>query len=80
MEAMENDERGYWGGTTEEQRNKMRGKKPRSRVPATCGTESAYRRHKAKKEEPCDKCRRAYNDLARQRMAHKRARDASGRR
>ena len=66
--ALVNDERGIWGGTTDNQRKTLRRtlgiERPRYRP--ECGTTAAYAAHSKAGEEACALCKRA-NAVARAR-------------
>lgn len=56
--ALANDERfGFWGGTSEKQRRKMR---RGLRELAKCGTDAGYRRHRYRGEPQCAECYKAH--------------------
>lgn len=66
--ALNRNERGVWGGTTEHRRRRLRG------LPdidtSACGTyPKGYGRHTRAGEKPCDECRAAANAYSRQRRA-----------
>jgi len=67
QDALTRDEKGYWGGTTQADRVRLRKTIPSAEGLAPCGTVAAHSRHLRRKEE-CDTCRRAYNDHKRERM------------
>lgn len=70
--ATEQGVEGIWGGTTEEERHRARGRKKRTRpqAPAQCGTEAGAQRHRRLHERVCDPCRRG------ERQAHRRREQA----
>lgn len=83
--ALENNELGYWGGTTWVERQKMmRSTRPdaqgiwntMNRKLQPCGTEAAYRRHRIRGEEPCKPCVLAFRKKGRERTA--RSKDRRG--
>lgn len=73
--ALDHDEAGVWGGTTDRDRDRLRRgeplveRKPARTAPsgperprrelAPCGTPAAYKRHRSRGETPCDACREA---------------------
>lgn len=73
--ALEHDEAGVWGGTTDRDRDRLRrGLPPVERTPvrtapsgpeaprrglAPCGTPAAYMRHRRNGEDACEPCREA---------------------
>lgn len=63
------DDQGIWGGTSQEQRKRLRKSRgittvtvPRdtTRQPAGCGTDAGYQRHRRNNEPVCDACRAAH--------------------
>ena len=61
--ALDNDERGIWGGTSERQRRTMQReaiRKGAARANAVrCGTRSGYQRHRDRGEQACLACKEA---------------------
>lgn len=74
---LDGDTDGVWGGTSPEQRRRMRPRpagapENRARKPIQHGTRGGERTHRRRGESPCDDCRRAKNeDKARRRYAKK---------
>lgn len=70
------DEQGIWGGTTWEERKRMRAQRGIPRPPTgpswlDCGTERGYTRHRRAGEEPCRACRDASTLASGQRKERK---------
>ena len=58
--AIENDERGIWGGTSDRDRKRIRRRNSTSRSnDPRCGTTAGYATHERRGEEPCDDCRQS---------------------
>lgn len=65
--ALRFEDRGYWGGTTAQQRERLREAfgiklertEYRSLPLEACGTAAGYRRHLRRHEEPCGACKDA---------------------
>ena len=55
--AIPNERFGIWGGMDEQERAKARKRLGIARQREPCGTEAAYKRHRAHGEEPCAPCR-----------------------
>jgi len=72
--AIDNDEAGIWGGTTERQRQRLPGRQvatpPTAEREIRHGTEGGYKTHRRRGEKPCDAC----NTGARAAEASRRAR------
>jgi hypothetical protein len=78
--ALHYEDRGYWAGTTALRRAKLRERRgiklerleyrPAPRDP--CGTPGGYQRHRRHNEEPCSRCREAWNRNWEMRRAEKR--------
>lgn len=78
--AMKNNERGVWGGTTEQERQTIRRQRsmalghgkpgPRHGVRGTaqCGTDSGYHRHRRNGQPICDDCREGHAAAERDRL------------
>lgn len=67
--ALHHESLGFWGGTTEAERRRIRRelgierKLPQAQGwsrQAKCGTEGGYRRHRRLAEEPCEACKEAH--------------------
>lgn len=66
--ALKNNEHGIWGGTTEQQRKRLRREHripPPKRAPE-CGTQGGYKAHIRVPELPCAACRRAASQRRRE--------------
>ena len=69
VHALHFEDRGYWGGTTAQQRERLREAlgivlektEYRSLPLEACGTERGYKRHLRKSQDPCAQCREAWN-------------------
>lgn len=72
------EEHGVWGGTTVEERTRIRRQRARARRAAAttrrpgigtdaCGTDAGYQRHRRRGERPCKSCRAAHAERERQR-------------
>ena len=64
---------GVWGGTTENQRGRMRKGTPRPLPPIKHGTEGGERAHRRRGEKPCRPCQDAANLAARLRETDRKA-------
>ena len=65
--AIDNDERGVWGGTTAADRRSFRDVWPwrfdrQGRLRLACGSEEAYRAHFGYQERPCEACVQAHEE------------------
>lgn len=79
LDAGLGEEHGIWGATTPRQRRRIRTQKKRlentpfgapvNGVPAKCGTDSGYFRHRRLQEEPCAPCKAAHSTYERSRYS-----------
>lgn len=71
--AIHNGEQyGIWGGTTPEQRRRLLPPKQRRLKPISHGTESGYKTHLRRDEDPCAECQRENSRAVRERKRRSR--------
>jgi WhiB family redox-sensing transcriptional regulator len=68
---------GVWGGTTDDERKKLRGRRPRNTGPAPCGTYNAAEQHRRRGEPLDEACTIAHRIRNREYAAASRARGKS---